>query len=70
MAFVDQQLGGDVALLGELGVVERLIGMLEIGARILPVVVKKKIVEPVVEIVMRSDVLPRAPPVVAGPHSA
>ena len=57
---LEQQLGGDVALLGELRLVERLIGRLEIGAGILPVGVEEERVEPAVEVVVMRDVAPRA----------
>ena len=56
----EQQLGGEVALLGELGVVERLLGMLEIGAAVLPVGIEEQRIEPAVEIVVMRDVAPRA----------
>ena len=49
-----------MALLGELRLVERLIGRLEIGAGILPVGVEEERVEPAVEIVVVRDVAPRA----------
>jgi hypothetical protein len=49
-----------VALLGKLGVVERIVGMLEIGARVLLVGVEEERIEPVVEIVMVRDVASRA----------
>ena len=45
-----------MALLGELGVVERLLGMLEIGAAVLPVGIEEERVEPLVEIVVMRDV--------------
>ena len=37
----EPQLGGQMPLLGELGIVERLIGLLEIGAAVLPVGVEE-----------------------------
>ena len=49
-----------MALLGELGVVERLVRLLEIGAAVLPVGIQEQRVEPPVEIVVVSDVAPRA----------
>ena len=55
-----QQLGGEMPLLGELRVVERLSGVLEIGAAILPVGVEEERVEPAVEIVVMRDVAARA----------
>ena len=57
---LDQQLGGEMALLGELRVVERLVRVLEIGAAILPVGVEEQRVEPPVEIVVMRDVAARA----------
>ena len=56
----DQQLGGDVAALGELRIVERLVGRLEIGAAVLPVGIEKQRIEPVVEIVVMRDIVPGA----------
>ena len=56
-AGLDQQLGGEVAFLGELRVVERLLGMLEIGAAVLPVGVEEERIEPPVEIVVMRDVV-------------
>ena len=57
---LDQQLRGEVALLGELRVVERLIRLLEIGAAVLPVGVEEQRVEALVEIVVVRDVVARA----------
>ena len=59
VAAPDQQLGGEVTLLGQLGIVERGIRRLEIGAAILLVGVEEERIEPAVEIVMMSDVIPR-----------
>ena len=56
----DQELGRQMALLGELGVVERRIRRVEIGAAILPVGIEEQRVEPAVEIVMVGDVARRA----------
>jgi hypothetical protein len=56
LAGFDVKLGGDVALLGELRLVQRLPRPLKIGARILLVVVEKQVVEPPVEIVVMRDV--------------
>src|SRR5439155_26990004 len=47
-----QQFGREVALLGELGVVERLAKRLEVAAAVLPVGVEEQRIEPRVEIVM------------------
>ena len=58
---LQQQLGGEVPLLGELGVVERLVGVFEIGAAVLPVGVEEQRIEPSVEIVVMRDILARAP---------
>ena len=49
-----------MALLGELGVVEQLVGGFEIGAGVLPVGIQEQRIEPAVEIVMMRDVAPRA----------
>ena len=56
----DQQLGGEVALLGELGIVERGVRRVEIGAAILPVGVEKEGIEPPVQIIVMSDIVSRA----------
>ncbi len=56
---IKQQLGGDMALLGQLGIVQRLVGRLEISAGILPVGVEEQRIEPSIEIVMMGDVLLR-----------
>ena len=56
MALADQELRGKVPLLGELRVVERLVGRLEIGAGVLPVRIEEKRIQPAVEIVMMRDV--------------
>ena len=53
---LDQQLGGEVALLGELGVVERRIRRLEVRAAVLHVGVEEEAIEPPVEIVVTGDV--------------
>ena len=65
MALVEQQLGGEMALLGELRLFERLALVLEIGAGILPVGVEEEAVEPLVVIVVPGDVAARARAVVA-----
>ena len=56
---LSKKLGGEMALLGELGVVERLVGGLEIGAAVLPVGVEKERIEPAVQIVVVRDIAPR-----------
>ena len=55
-AGADEELGGDQALLGELGLVERHVGVLEVGAGILHVAVEEEPVEPFVEVVVVRDV--------------
>ena len=59
VAAPDQELGGEVTLLGELGIVESGVRGLEIGAAILLVGVEEEGIEPTVEIVMMGDVVPR-----------
>ena len=51
------QLGGKMALLGELRILERLIGRFEIGAGILPVAIEEEIVQRAGEIVVMGNVL-------------
>ena len=58
-ARINEKLGGKMALLGELGVVERLVVGLEIGAAILLVGVEEERVEPAVEVVVVSHIAPR-----------
>ena len=53
----DQKLRREVTLLGELGVVERGVRRVEIGAAILLVGVEKERIEPPVEIVMMGDIV-------------
>ena len=55
------QLCGEMALLGQLGVVERLIGRFEIGAAVLLIGIQKQRVEPPVQIVVVGDIALRAP---------
>ena len=64
LARFDQELRREMPLLGELRVVEALIGALEIGAAILPVGIQKQRVEPGVEVVMMRDILARAAAIV------
>src|SRR5437016_11861452 len=45
---LDEKLRGDMALLGKLRVVERLLGMFEIGAAVLPVGIEEQRIEPAV----------------------
>ena len=49
---LERELGGDVALLGELRVLQRRDAVLEVGAGILQVVVEEERIEPPVEIVV------------------
>ena len=65
MALVDQRLGRQMSLLGELRLVERLPAVLEIGAGILQVGVEEEAVQAPVEIVVVGDVSPRPPLAVA-----
>ena len=53
---LQEEFRGDVALLGELGFIERLIWVLEVGAGILPIGIQEEIVETAIEIVVMSDV--------------
>ena len=57
---LQQQLGGDMALLVGLRLLDGLIGREEVGAGILPVGVEEKIVERVREVVVMRHVLARA----------
>jgi hypothetical protein len=65
MIGLQQQLGGDVALLGALGVGQALARMLEIGAGILPVRIEEERVQIIAEVVVMGDVAPRPARVVA-----
>src|SRR5689334_23272084 len=60
LAAADEELGADVALLGKLRIVERLLGALEISAAVLPVRVEEQRVELLVEVVVVRDVAARA----------
>ena len=64
-AVLRQELRGEVALLGGLRVIERLAGILKIGAGILPVGVEEEIVKPLIEIVVAGDVALGVAPMVA-----
>ena len=57
---LDQELGRQVPLLGDLGVVEGLVGGLEVGAAILAVGVEEQRIELAVEVVVVRDVAARA----------
>jgi len=65
IARVEQQLGGEVAFLGSLRLLERLLARREVGAGILPVVVEEQAVERPREIVMVRSIGPRAPAMIA-----
>src|SRR5215468_11968625 len=56
LAGLEQHLGRDVPLLVELGLLERLIARLEIGAGILAVAVEEKVVKLVLEVVVMRHV--------------
>src|SRR6185437_5133157 len=56
LAGLQQQLGSDMALLVELGLLERLLAGLEIGAGILPVAIEEEVVELVLEVVVMGDI--------------
>ena len=56
---LDQQLGGEMAFLGELGIVEARVRRFEIGAAILLVGIEEERIEPPVEIVMARDIVSR-----------
>ena len=58
----DMQLGGQVALLGQLGFGQGLAGIFEKGAGILPVAVEEQIIEAAIEIIMMGHVAPRPAP--------
>ena len=51
-----------MALLGELRIVQRLVGLLEIAAAILPIRIQKQRVETFVEIIVMSDIASRPRP--------
>ena len=57
LAVSDQQLGGEMALLGELSVVERGVGRFKIGAAVLLVSVEEERIEPPVEVVVALDIV-------------
>src|SRR5258708_4744854 len=65
----EQQLCGEVPLLGELGVVEAVRRSFEIGAAVLAVGIKEERIEAAVEIVVVGDVAPRPAAPIALPHS-
>ncbi len=64
----EQQLCGEVPLLGELGVVEAVRRSFEIGAAVLAVGIKEERIEAAVEIVVVGDVAPRPAAPIALPH--
>jgi hypothetical protein len=57
----DKKLRRHAPLLGKLGIVERLLRALEIGAAVLPIGVEEQRVKSVVEIVVVRGVAPRSP---------
>src|SRR5689334_14746364 len=57
---IDQKFGCEMTFFGELGVVERRIRRLKIGAAVLLVGIQKERIEPSVEIVVTSDIIFRA----------
>ena len=60
LAGLDGKLGGEVALLGELGLLEvRALG--EVGAGILPVAIEEEVVDGAVDVVVVRHVAPRPP---------
>jgi hypothetical protein len=59
-ARLDSQLCGEMTFLGELGVVERLIGRFEVGAAILLIGVEEELIKPAVQIVVMGDIAARA----------
>ena len=63
---LDEKLGRDQPLLGELRLLERAVRALEVGAAVLLVGIEEQLVQPMVEIVVMGDVAARAPEVVAG----
>src|SRR5579872_4002854 len=60
MTRTNQELRADVTLLCELRVIERHVLLLEIGAAVLFVGIKKERIEPAVEVVMMGDIASRA----------
>ena len=56
-----QQLGGNVPLLGELRVVERSVAVLEISARILQVGIQKQAIDATIDIVVMDRIATRPP---------
>ena len=62
---LNEELGGDMALLGELRIGQALAWPLEIGAGVLPVGIEEEIIEAAVEIVVVRDVALGAPRIVA-----
>src|SRR5262249_9261611 len=59
MSVFEEELCGEVPLLGELGVVKALLRRFEIGAAVLAVGIKEERIEAAVEIVVAGDVAPR-----------
>src|SRR5215813_14362496 len=65
-----QQLGCEMAPLGELRIVERLVGGLEIGATVLSVGIQEQGIELAVQIIVVRDIAPRARPRIELQHPA
>ncbi len=65
MPLVEEKLGGQMSLLGQLRLFQRLALALEIGAGILPIRVEEKAIEPLVEIIVPGDVAPGVLAIVA-----
>ena len=57
---VEAELRGDVPLLGDLRLFQRLVAVREVGAGVLPVAIEEQAVEPAVQVVVVRDVAPRA----------
>ena len=67
---LDEQLGRNQPLLGQLRFLQRAVGPLEVGAAVLLVGIEEQLVEPTVEIVVVGDVAARAPGIVAADDAA
>src|ERR1700730_13421239 len=65
-----QQLGGNVPLLGELRIVERSVAAFEISARILQVGIQKQAIDAIIDIVMMGRIAMRPPEGIALKDSA
>ena len=67
---LDEKLGRNQPLLGQLCLLQRAVRPLEVGAAVLLVGIEEQLVEPMVEIIMMGDVAARAPEVVAADGAA